>query len=187
MRITLPDSTVRKMKALDALQGGEDKTDFSQMVSEYIDMAVTERIVRLMGLGSSAAQSGLYAPRSEFEAAEGLSSERIRPEDEEDGENPFAPPPTAKAEKVTFAAIEKDNQVEDPEHEAVSPDNEELTFGEAFGRPGIDEAVVDAAIFPEIPIIPPGKIPRSNPKPLPKAVRARVQNYTGSERDPDIT
>lgn len=181
LRITLNQSTLRKMKALDALQGEEDKTDFNQMIAEYIDLAVTERIVRLLGV-PSAVQTGLYAPRSEFEAAEGLSSEQLPPmSDDDEGDNPFAPPTTGKVGRLSFSDIERDSQVEDPEHEAVSPDNEEVTFGEALGAPGIDDAVADVPVFSEIPIIPPGKAPRSNPKPLPKSVKAKVRNYTGNE------
>jgi hypothetical protein len=185
LKISLPQKTLRKMRALNALQGEDDKTDFNQIITEYIDLAVTERIVRLLGV-SSAAQTGLYAPRSEFEAAEGLSNEGINPVDEEDGENPFAPPTASRVEKLSFMDIERDNKVEDPEHEAVSPDNEEMTFGEAFGTPGIDEAVADQPVFAEIPIIPPGKVPRSNPKPLPKSVKAKVRAYTGPEQDGDL-
>lgn len=185
LKITLPQSIVRKMKALDALQGADDNTDFVQMIIEHIDLAVTERIVRALGV-PSVSKTGLYAPEREFEAADGLSHESVVSSDDDDeGENPFAPP-SMPAVRVSMSDIEKDSQLEDPEHEAVSPDNEEITFGEALGAPGIDDAVLDQPIFSELPSIPKSKVPRSNPRPLPKTVKARVKNYTGPEQDGDL-
>jgi hypothetical protein len=84
---------------------------------------------------------------------------------------------------VTAESLLMDDEVDDPEHEAVSPTDSDTTFEDLMGvssKPSEDDR--PTFTIPELDDLPPVGA-RSNPRRLPKYCKANVDNLTGVPRD----
>lgn len=177
LTIQLSPKTVRKMRALAALQEGSNQ-DFLGLVESYIDRLVTEQIMSELDVEQVVMQQSVMQsePTNPYGAVDSLSNESY--DDNEEEPDVKAPPA-----RVTLADVAKDNMVMNPKVEAISPDNQELSFEEAFAddlRPSHE----DDNPFRQIPELPPvsAKPPRVNKRSLPKNIKAVVSAYEGGER-----
>lgn len=176
LTLNLSNNVVRKLKALSSL---EEIDDFEQFISDYLEEAVENRILKIIqhDRGTRGYDAGpvatldspLEAPQ-EFEVAAGLSHEKL----EEPTPKPRRKP---KTKKLTKEMVEKDDIVANPKIEAVSGGGEEqMTFEELVGSSLTD----DGEEMPPVNIPPLEElsvVPRSNPRPLPKGVKAKVSTF----------
>lgn len=130
--------------------------------------------------------------------AEGLSYEEIEDdgyEEEQAAEQPKAPAraPAGKKRRriskpagLTLEKIEKDSEVEDPEHEAVSASGEDVTFEQLLGSPLSTEDVQTGDESPFASILDLSNStnlpPRKNGR-RPPSVRGRVSAFTGVQEN----
>jgi hypothetical protein len=189
------------MRALSILKE-EDSSDFLATIADYIDAVVSKEIAAIVGYGQERQEVTFNPPAATFRLpndsvliADGLSSETFDDEEEEPLSVPqipkpapkAVPKPAPKAATLSLKDIEKDNVVKDPKHEAVSPDNVEMSFEEAFvSSMATDDDVApsdpEANPFAKIIEIPQNKVPRSvTPKKMPKNVKAKVTQWEGGE------
>lgn len=179
--LEVSETLLRKLKTLAMLSGTSEIESF---IVDDIDVAVSHRIVALLGLDrgptSSSPAFGYFRP------ADSLSSEPIVEEDETPKRSA---PPKAPSHVLSVSDIEADDQVEDPEHEAVSDPNDETTFEDLMGsgelssedmditEPGLDEGENPFGEIISLDDLPPKRI---GAKKLPKGIRARVAEYDGT-------
>jgi hypothetical protein len=144
LEIEISESCLRKMKALDALTGGEGISDFESYLSSKIEDVITADIIGLIqtplatyheALGDTAPMKSITPLPDRYRQPERLYKARkqepvdtLADEEDEDGD--------AQLGGLTLADIARDSQIDDPEHEAVSPDSEdEATFESFLGLP----------------------------------------------------
>lgn len=181
--LNVSDSLLRKLRTLAMLTG---TSDIESSLLGDIEEVVGRRIVGLLGLESqfpaAVAQVGYCRP------ADSLSSESI----EEDTPKRTEPPAKTASHVLSVADIQRDSLVEDPEHEAVSSEDDDTTF-EDLARAGglsyedIPEDDEDEGENPFSDIIPLEELPpkRVGARKLPRGLKARAASYDGTPVNPE--
>lgn len=195
VELNLPDTLLRKMKALTVMLGGStDAGSFEAMIVELLDQTVTAELIRTIGAEGAAPirreatpvleeappRRNYYADATEI--SDGLGDE----EPEDIDEQPASPVEDMyelipKKGGLTQKSLDDDMDVEDPEHEAKSeaptasvPNSKaEEIFSQVSGipLPVEDDGEVDNWT---------SKRRKQRPK-----LKGRVSHATGVERDVD--
>lgn len=185
--INLPEHTIRKVRAFSILSGG-GSADLESVLVNLIDETLSTAIVNVVSGGPA---PGMYdgladrrppvdaAPLAPFhprmaEDASGISGGLGDEYEEEDGgtsdEQAFVP----KSGGVSGTDLEKDMEIEDPEHEA-KVDASAVQPSSVSSRP--EKLFADMADMPE-PSIPD---PRESRRRKPLKSKAKVTGFTGQE------
>ena len=177
--IELSDKVARKLKALDALNGGI--TDAGEFFSSVLEPLLDREIrAHLSEDHEPLVDRPRVAPhgREELSIHDGLSHEEYT-DDDDDGGDEDAP-------ALTREMLEKDAEVEDPEHEALSADDDDTTFSEFLGVPDTEDDGVEIAgdepLFGEDVNL--EGAPRKHSRQvrrLPKNFRGKVEDFQGGE------
>lgn len=185
--LEVSEQLLRKLRTLAMLSG---TAEIEHLIMGDIDATISRRIAALLGLEGSL---NLPAPvAGYFRPADSISTEPI--DEPEDDTPKRSAPPKAPSHVLSMNDIEADDQVEDPEHEAVSDPNDETTFEDLMGTGGlsseemdIDEPGVDDGENPFGDIISLDDLPpkRVGAKKLPKGLKAKVAEYDGTPVNPE--
>jgi hypothetical protein len=179
IEIEVSENLKKKLHIMNVLQG-ENNSDFelglSKYVEEYIE-AIIEQELRSISVTKEKKPMFQEYTFHDTSVAEGLSNEDIEEEEEEEEEE--------RTHGLTLADLEADNKVEDPEHEAISPDDSDFTFEDLLGiSSSYEEEEKPEFNIPPLEELVSGS-PRGTGKGLPKYCKAKVSAMQNapSERD----